>query len=57
MFFYIFAAMVAAAFFRVNSTYPQFDLSFKGKDLFKVFLLSVMSLIALYFLITVLLSI
>lgn len=57
MFFYIFAAMAAASFIRVSKAKPELQLEITGKDLLKVGLLSLVSLVLLYIIIITLLRI
>ncbi|WP_338455376.1 O-antigen ligase family protein [uncultured Alteromonas sp.] len=56
MFFYMFAAMAAASYIRIGQYEPEKIKALSGSDIGKVFILSAISLILLYVLITVLLN-
>ena len=56
MFFYIFAAVVSASFYRLRHKYPELPLAFTRKDITRVIGLSLLNLILLYLLLKSLLS-
>ncbi len=56
MFFYIFAAIVSASFYRLRNKYPKLPLALQGKDIARGIGYSVVSLILLYLLLKSLLS-
>ena len=56
MFFYIFAAIVSASFYRLRNKYPKLPLALQGKDIARGIGYSVFSLILLYLLLKSLLS-
>lgn len=56
MFFYIFAAIAAASYMRVQKALPQYPLAIRAVDLVKVAFFSGISLIVLYFMVRILLG-